>query len=132
MRRAPEDHPLIVDASAEFERARASVGGGVPFVFDGQAAAKTQAMLIKRIIPVAGICFIGGQSGAGKTFVAVNAVVCLASGCSFFGFPIRERIGVAILAAEGAGGLQRRIEAAKAFLGIERPLPIAWVSVTEN
>ncbi len=89
-------------------------------------------MLIKRIVPLDGICFIGGQSGAGKTFVEVNMATCLASGTAFLGFPIRERVGVAILAAEGAGGLQCRIHAAKSALDITSGLPIAWRGVNNN
>jgi hypothetical protein len=102
------------------------------FVFDGQASSDPPRMLVKGLVPADGICFLGGQSGTGKTFIEVALATCLASGIEFFGRKIKERVGCVILAAEGAGGLQRRISAAKSALDIDRPLPVAWRSVTEN
>jgi hypothetical protein len=102
------------------------------FTFDGQGSADPPRMLIKHLVPSDGICFLGGQSGAAKTFVEVNMATCLTSGVDFFGRKVKERVGCAILAAEGAGGLQRRIDAAKQALGLSDPLPIAWRAVNEN
>jgi hypothetical protein len=102
------------------------------FIFDGEKGQAPPGMLVKRLIPAEGVCFIGGQSGAGKTFVAVHLATCLASGTPFLGFPLKERVGCVILAAEGAGGLKNRFDAAKKALDIDRGLPIAWIGVTEN
>ena len=111
---------------------RAAQPAPLPFTFDGQVSAEPPRMLIKQLVPADGIRFLGGQSGTGKTFVEVHVVGCLASGVDFFGRKVKERVGCAILAAEGAGGLQRRIDAAKQALGLSGPLPIAWRAVNEN
>lgn len=96
--------------------------------FDGDRPATTPRELIKGLLPVEGIAFLGGQSGAGKTFVAVDLAVALAAGteCEFFGRRVRERVGVAIIAAEGHGTLPDRLRVAKEHRGIVFPLPIAY------
>src|SRR5262249_32559190 len=71
------------------------------FGFLDEEPAKPQAMLIEDILPLEGLPFIGGQSSAGKTFIAILMATCLATGKPFFGHEIRERIGCAIIAAEG-------------------------------
>lgn len=81
--------------------------------------------LIKRFLPRDGVTMIGGQSGAGKTFLLVEMALALATGRSFMGHPVRERVGVIIAAAEGAGTLAARLEAAKRHAGVTGALPIA-------
>ena len=103
----------------------------IQFTLDGQGPAVPPRMLIKGLVPADGICFLGGQSGAGKTFIAIHMATCLASEIDFFGRKIKERIGCVILAAEGSGGLQRRINVAKRVLEINEELPIGWRAVTE-
>jgi RecA-family ATPase len=61
---------------------------------------------VKGLIPPGDVAFIGGQSGAGKTFIAIYLAVSLASGRAFFGRRVKERVGVAILAAEGAATIK--------------------------
>ena len=102
------------------------------FVFDGDMPPIPPAQLVKRLIPKQGICFIGGQSGAGKTFVAVDLAVSLASGSSFFAHPTLERVGVVILAAEGAQTFPSRIEVAKGHKTPGNLLPIAWLADVPN
>src|SRR5579872_2679724 len=50
------------------------------FVFDGDAAIEAPRSLVKSLVPFEGICFVGGQSGSGKTFVVCYLAVSLASG----------------------------------------------------
>ncbi|MFM8859236.1 MAG: ATP-binding protein, partial [Methylocystis sp.] len=102
------------------------------FIFDGDMPPTPPAQLVKRLIPKQGICFIGGQSGAGKTFVAVDLAVSLASGSSFFSHPTLERVGVVILAAEGAQTFASRIEVAKDQKAPGNLLPIAWLADVPN
>jgi hypothetical protein len=84
-------------------------------------------MLIKGVLPYQGIAFIGGQSGAGKTFLAGHMAVCLGSASPFFGRAVHERVGVGILAAEGAEAMGNRLTAAAQALKLDiRDLPIAW------
>lgn len=83
--------------------------------------------LIKRLLPKNGVTMIGGQSGAGKTFALIAMALALATGTPFLGHPVRERVGVIIAAAEGAGTIAARLEAAKRHLGITEDLPIGII-----
>lgn len=93
------------------------------FVFAGGEPVALPPMLIKRLIPYSGIAFIGGQYQAGKSFIAVHMAACLASSAPFFGHKVRERVGVAIFAAESEATMSNRIAAG---------LPIAWLSAVPN
>jgi hypothetical protein len=97
------------------------------FAFIGDDAPLPQKMLIEGVMPLEGLPFIGGQSSAGKTFVAILIAVCAASGKAFFGHEVKERVGAVIVAAEGKGMLGARIAAAMKELDVEGELPIAWV-----
>jgi hypothetical protein len=99
------------------------------FVFDGDATVAPPRMLIKKLIPVSGIAFLGGQSSAGKTFVAVALGVALASGAQFFGHRVKEQVGVLYIAAEGAGNFAARVAAAKIEAGVKRPIPFVWTAI---
>jgi AAA domain/RepB DNA-primase from phage plasmid/Primase C terminal 1 (PriCT-1) len=99
------------------------------FVFDSEAPIDPPPMLIKKLLPVSGIAFIGGQSSAGKTFVAVALGVALASGKEFFKYQVKERIGVLYIAAEGAANFGARVTAAKLAADIKGPIPFAWTHI---
>jgi hypothetical protein len=96
------------------------------FVFDGDATIDPPKMLVKKLLPASGVAFIGGQSGAGKTFVAIALGVALAAGTQFFQYKVLEQVGVAYIAAEGAGMFAARVAAAKLAAGVKEPLPFAW------
>jgi RecA-family ATPase len=102
------------------------------FVFDGEASADPLKMLIKKLLPASGIAFIGGQSGAGKTFVAIALAVALAGGTEFLKYNVKEPIGVASVAAEGVGMFAQRVAAAKLAIGIKEPIPFAWSGSIPN
>jgi hypothetical protein len=85
------------------------------------------AMLMKKLLPASGIAFIGGQSGAGKTFVAIALGVALAAGIEFFKHKTVGPVGVAYIAAEGAAMFAARVAGAKLAAGIKTPLPFAWI-----
>jgi len=84
-------------------------------------------MLIKGIVPYRGILFIGGQSGAGKTFIACHMANSLASEESFFGRAVKERVASAIVSKEGTENIGNRLTADAQARGLDiRQLPIAW------
>ena len=85
--------------------------------------------LIKGLLPRNGIAFIGGQSGAGKTFVAIDMAAALATGQSFFGKRVKEKVGVVFIAGEGAETIQPRLTIARMARNIEGTLPISWTSI---
>jgi hypothetical protein len=98
------------------------------FVFMGSDKPSPQKMLIEGVVPLEGLLFIGGQSSAGKTFVAVLLAACAATEKPFFGREVKERVGTVIIAAEGRATLNARLSAALIELGVdEKEMPIAWV-----
>ena len=107
-------------------------GALLGFMFDGEAPQDPPRHLVKHLLPAEGVAILGGQSGAGKTFTAVDLAVSLALGHPFFGKRVVERCGTLILAAEGAGTLSSRIEAARKDRAQGKPLPIAWLSAVPN
>jgi Mrp family chromosome partitioning ATPase len=100
-----------------------------PFIFlDDTGVANPPDWLIKDILPRKGVGLLAGQSGAGKSFVAVNMAVALASNApgGFFGRRIKQPAGVLYLAAEGGGGLHNRFIAARQQFGIKEAIPVAY------
>jgi RecA-family ATPase len=51
-------------------------------------------MLVKGLFAYDGVAFVGGQSGAAKTLVAVYLAHSLATTLPFFGRMVRGRVGV--------------------------------------
>jgi RecA-family ATPase len=114
-------------------RARAGAPPTRGFTFDGEASLAAPRELIHGVVGFDGVAFLGGQSGAGKTFVAIDAAIALAAGdAPFFGHAVRERVGVVILAAEGSGTMAHRIEAARRARNAPEALPIAWAGDVPN
>ena len=104
----------------------AAMTGLKRFAFDSDTPFTFPPSLIKGLLPRNGIAFIGGQSGSGKTFVAIDLAVALCTGQSFFGRRIRERVGVLFIAGEGAETIQPRLTIARMARSVDRTLPIAW------
>jgi hypothetical protein len=98
-------------------------------VFDGDQSPPAPSELIKGLLPCVGVAFMGGQSGAGKTFIAIDLAVALAIGgpVEFFGRRVKERVGVAIFAAEGRGTIASRLHVAKDHRSATGRLPIVTV-----
>jgi hypothetical protein len=95
------------------------------FLFEGDDDMSAPPALIKKLLPLLGVMFLGGQSGAGKTFVAILLAVCLASGRAFFGRKVKERVGVAALAAEDLATIPIRLHVARKEIAPDEFLPIA-------
>ena len=100
--------------------------------FDGDALPEPPPMLVKKLIPLDGISFVGGQSGAGKTFIVIDLAVSVASGEPFFDHKVVERVGVAIFAAEGAGTIASCVAVARDHKAHGEILPIAWLGGVPN
>ena len=60
------------------------------FVFSGDEPPAPQTMLIDGVMPLQGLPFIGGQSSAGKTFIAVMLACCAATGKPFMGREVKS------------------------------------------
>jgi hypothetical protein len=101
---------------------------GLPPGFIEEDTKIPEAMfLIKGLLPRSEVFFIGGQSGAGKSFIAVHMALCLASTKPFFGRKVKEQIGSVFLVAEGSAGFQRRLRLARGKLGCKSKQPVSYL-----
>src|SRR3990167_6712661 len=67
--------------------------------------------LIKGVLARGEICMIQGQSGAGKSFVALDMARCMATGKPWNGMKVSGKLRVGYLAAEGVASIRRRVQA---------------------
>jgi AAA domain/Bifunctional DNA primase/polymerase, N-terminal len=104
----------------------------VGFIEDDDSPIPEPDELVKGLLPKEGVAFIGGQSQAGKSFIAIHLAYCLASTASFFGRRIKERVGVAILVAEGSGTYRRRLRVACEHVCEGEKVPVAYLPDVPN
>ena len=95
--------------------------------FDGDAPPAPVPLLIERLLPREGLTFLGGQSGAGKSFVAIDMSAALSSEQRFFDYNIIERCAVIYVAAEGGATVPARLAAAKKARDMAENLPVAVI-----
>lgn len=76
---------------------------------------------MRSVFPAVGIATIYGPSGSGKSFIALEAVWCLAEARSFFGHGVARQHRVVVLVLEGEAGFRRRVLAMEKAYG--RPFP---------
>jgi len=74
------------------------------------ASLKPPEFLIDDIVPAGGFSVLFGPSGVGKSFLALDWALCVASGLPWYGQPVRSG-AVLYVAAEGRGGLGIRVRA---------------------
>lgn len=97
--------------------------------FVGDELPEQQPALVEGLIPNRGLCILGGQSGAGKTYIAAHLSTALASGMNFFGHHIPERVGVIYVATEAGDTLPPRLLAARIGLSLEdKAFPVAVIN----
>lgn len=65
---------------------------------------------VKGLFPAAGVGAIYGESGAGKSFVAIDLVAAIAEGRKWFNLRTKQ-LPVSVFALEGEGGLKGRVKA---------------------
>jgi len=75
--------------------------------------------LIDGILTVGDKSIIGGASGSGKSFLAIEMAMCIATGTNFFGHKIMQRGLVVYQAGEGGRGIKKRFRAWRQFHNIE-------------
>ncbi|WP_177136837.1 AAA family ATPase [Hydrogenophaga aromaticivorans] len=67
--------------------------------------------LIKGVLARGEICMIQGQSGAGKSFLALDMARCMVTGQPWNGMAVTGRLRVGYIAAEGVASIRRRVQA---------------------
>ena len=87
---------------------------------------KPLPMVIKVVLQQEGVAAIYGASGSGKSFLAINAAVAIASGLLWFGFRVRQT-PVVYVAMEGEAGLRNRVEAITTTTGQTMPTDLHFI-----
>lgn len=113
------DHKTVIDDFEALDAAPAQDGESPPakkklgFVFqsvDEFLNREPPSWIIKGLLPRAELGVIYGDSGAGKTFVALDQAMAIARGVEWRGRKTKQG-RVAYIVAEGQGGFQDRIQA---------------------
>lgn len=73
---------------------------------------RAEPELVEGLLPATGLGFLYGPSSAGKSFIAIDWGLCLASGTQVLARPTLPS-GVLYIAAEGQSGLRKRLVAAR-------------------
>ncbi len=79
---------------------------------------KPLSWLIKKVLPHGEVGAVFGESGAGKSFFALDLVMAIAAGTPWKGHAVTQG-GVAYVCAEGAGGFTVRLQAYGEHHGID-------------
>lgn len=104
-----------------------------PFLPVGEfVAAPAQQYWIKGVVPEANLVVMFGESGSGKTFAVLDMVLAIARGVSWRDRRVKQG-RVAYIAAEGAGGLRKRLKAYAEFYGVDPgTLPVTLLADAPN
>lgn len=97
---------------------------------DEFATAVSADELVDGMIVKGGLCMLFGPSGSGKSFVALDLAAAVASGRLFLGRPTEQGRAVYV-AAEGVGGLRKRVQAWKDVNGL-RPGELSRLEFIEQ
>lgn len=100
-----------LESSSELVESR----GQVTFLSENVAYVH-EPELIRDTLPLKGVAFIAGQSGAGKTFLALELAVCVMTGPPLAARAIEQQGGVLYCAFEGAGTIAGRMKARRSVL----------------
>lgn len=86
---------------------------------------------VKGLYPTKGIGAIYGESGAGKSFVAIDLIAAMAEGKRWFGLRTKK-LPVSVFALEGEGGLKGRVKAWELVNKREYPNEVYFWDSTRN
>jgi hypothetical protein len=99
---------------------------------DFLAGGDSEAWLVKHVMPAAGLVTIFGPSGAGKSFAVIDMACHVAMGRMWQGRRVTQA-RVVYLAAEGQGGIRRRLRAWCRFYGVDpKDLPLDIITARPN
>jgi hypothetical protein len=85
--------------------------------------------LVEGLIEEESLVTIYGPPGSCKSFLALSTSLCTAAGIPWFGRAMKQG-AVIYVAAEGANGMKRRVEAMQADLGVSDDIPFWLVPAT--
>jgi RecA-family ATPase len=106
---------IHTDIGERIQRTARGLQVPLGFQLDNDMPLPAPVELVKGTMSRHGTGVLGGQSGTGKTFVAVHLMVCAATAKPFLGREIREPIAGIYLAAEGSGTIAHRFAKSATF-----------------
>jgi hypothetical protein len=83
--------------------------------------------LIKHLLGSTAMAVVYGESGTGKTFLALHISLSVSAGADVFGHRVR-RVGVVYIAAEAGRGIENRVAAAKHEIEYPETMPFAAIT----
>jgi hypothetical protein len=89
--------------------------------------ARPTRWLVKGVLPAGELAVMFGESGSGKSFLALDICAAIARGIDWRGHKVPARGRVVYVAAEGAGGFRKRLSAYAMHHGIELDQLDIWV-----
>lgn len=121
---APIEIPPIESLEAFEERVAADFVApfkskfGAMFLNELDARGEEFEFLIEGLLSVGDKSVIGGPSQSGKSFLAIHAGMCVATGRDFFGAKVKQGL-VIYQAGEGARGVKKRLRAWRKHHGVQ-------------
>jgi len=98
----------------------------VPFYWEGEQESAPISWLVRDLFPDRSVSLVIGESQAGKSFVAIDLAISVASGRTFFGKDTGQG-GVLIIAAEGGFTIPGRMKSARRDIPGSEKLPIVVI-----
>lgn len=99
---------------------------------DAFASRPPPTWIVKGVVPDAELIVLYGESGSGKSFIALDLAAAIARGIQWRGHRVRQG-RVVYVAAEGAGGFRNRVAAYCLHNGIApADVPIGVISAAPN
>src|ERR1700736_4680006 len=99
--------------------------------FESMTPRLSDGYLIKGLLAPATMAVLYGESGCGKTFLALHLGLCLAGEIEVFGHKVRKT-GVVYIAAESGRGIESRVAAAKREFEFPEVMPFAAITSPVN
>ena len=97
------------------------------------SAGKPPGWIIKNVLPRAELVVLYGESGSGKSFLALDLMGAIARGVDWRGHKTTQGLRCGYIAAEGAAGFRNRLQAYGSHYGIElADLPLAIMAGAPN
>jgi phage/plasmid primase-like uncharacterized protein len=122
---APRDEPPKKEQPAATNK---PASDSWTFHWHGEAWSLDEDWLVKGILPKEGKGLMSGQWGLYKTFVALDLAASVMTGKRFAGRRICRRGGVLFIAAEGSGGIKKRLAGlADHKYMVDGLLPFVWI-----
>lgn len=118
-----EDTPEDVAARKRFQFVQAAAF----------SAGKPPGWIIKNVLPRAELIVLYGESGAGKSFVALDLMGAISRGVEWRGHKTHQGLGCGYIAAEGAAGFRNRLQAYAQHHGVAlADIPLAILAGAPN